>query len=121
MHMFSDSSKKHCKPFIVDGDIIGNVPPYVFQQLESYDEVFRVTSDCVSLNKTVNTSAERTCKINNVLQSLRKRDIFCALKGWRNEVMSGKFCNEIYPILPLTFYTFFSFERKKVFLSLTDD
>ncbi|XP_028397445.1 nudix hydrolase 24, chloroplastic-like [Dendronephthya gigantea] len=81
-----DSSKKHCKPFIVDGDIIGSVPPYVFQQLETYDKVFRVTSDSVSLNNTLNSSTERTYKINNVLQSLREKDIFYALKGWRNEM-----------------------------------
>ena len=81
-----DLSKKECKPFIVNGDIIGKVPLYVYQQLENYDEVFIVTSDCVTLSKTLNTSTERTCKINNVLECLREKDIFCALRGWRNEV-----------------------------------
>ncbi|CAB4004276.1 nudix hydrolase 24, chloroplastic-like [Paramuricea clavata] len=84
-----DSSNKQCKPFIVDGDIIGNVPPYVYQELEIYNGVFTVTADCVSLHKTLNTSTERTCKINNVLESLRDKNIFYALRGWRNEMYNG--------------------------------
>ena len=80
-----DSSKKQCKPFILNGNIIGRVPPYVYQELENYNEVFTVTSDCVSLKKTLNTSEERTHNVNIVLESLRNKNIFCALRGWRNE------------------------------------
>lgn len=81
-----DSSKMRCKAFCVNGDIIGNVPQYVYEQLENYKEVFTVTSDCVTLNETLNTSTEKTCKINSVLECLRNKNIFCALRGWRNEV-----------------------------------
>lgn len=85
-----DSSKNECKPFIVNGDIIGKVPLYVCQQLENYNEVFIVTSDRVTLNETLSTSTERTCKINKVLECLHNKDIFCALRGWRNEVSHFK-------------------------------
>jgi hypothetical protein len=70
----------------VDGDIVGKVPPYVYHELESYNEVFTVTLDSISLNKTLNTSEERTHSVNIVLESLRKKNVFCALRGWRNEV-----------------------------------
>lgn len=81
-----DSSVGKYRPFIVDGDIIGNVPTHVCQELESYNEVFSVTSESVSLLHNLHSAEERTCKINNVLESLRDKNIFVALKGWRNEV-----------------------------------
>ena len=83
------SSRKLCRPFIIDGNIIGSVPPYVYQELQNYKKVFSVTGDSISLHESINTPIERTNKINHVLENLYDQNIFCALKGWRNEVNSG--------------------------------
>ena len=87
--LVSGSSKKQCKPFIIDGDIIGLVPPDVLKELKNYDGVFVVTSDFVTLHKALTTSNERTRKINAVLECLREKNLFCALRGWRYEVSSN--------------------------------
>ena len=82
----SGSSQPFCKPFIVDGKKVGQVPPYVFKQLENVKEVFTVKPDCVELNESLKTFEERTKKINQVMATFRDQDAFVALKGWRNEV-----------------------------------
>lgn len=82
------SSRQYCKPFIVDGKSIGQVPPYVFQELEEYKQVFCVNANSVELENSLKTPEERTKKIHLVMESLRDKGTVCSLKGWRNEVIS---------------------------------
>lgn len=48
--------------------------------------MFRITGKYVELNPAFRDYKERTMKIADVLQSLRKENEICALKGWRDEV-----------------------------------
>lgn len=49
-------------------------------------KVFRVTGKYVELNPAFRDYKERSSRIAEVLQSLRKEGEICALKGWRDEV-----------------------------------
>ncbi|XP_026730051.1 uncharacterized protein YJR142W [Trichoplusia ni] len=74
-----------CKPFIVAGYQVGLVRPDVMKHLIRFPEVFRITSKYVELNPAFRDYKERTMQIADVLQSLRKENEICALKGWRDE------------------------------------
>ena len=51
---------------------------------------------CVEVCESLDTYEERSKKVAEVLDDLRKRDLFVSLKGWRDEVMchfkSSIFC-----------------------------
>ena len=83
----SGASRLHCKPFIVKGKILGQVPPYVFEQLENLKDVFCVKVDCVELQKSLKTPEDITHKIQIAMECLRDKGSLCSLKGWRNEVI----------------------------------
>jgi len=77
--------KNECKPFYCDGYQIGLIRPAVEVELIPYPDVFQITSDRVTLNPLLKTFHERSAKIDMVLRSLRDKNVFIALRGWRNE------------------------------------
>lgn len=85
-----------CKPFIVGGYQVGLIRPDVMKYLIKFPEVFRITGKYVELNPAFRDYKERTTKIADVLQSLRKENDICALKGWRDECfgVTTPFCPE---------------------------
>lgn len=52
--------------------------------------MFRITGKYVELNPAFRDYKERSTKIADVLQNLRKENDICALKGWRDEVCNSK-------------------------------
>lgn len=48
--------------------------------------MFRITGKVVELNPAFRDYQERTSKVAEVLQGLRKENEIFALKGWRDEV-----------------------------------
>ncbi|KAF9814046.1 hypothetical protein SFRURICE_004393 [Spodoptera frugiperda] len=74
-----------CKPFIVAGYQVGLIRPDVMKYLIRFPEVFRITGKYVELNPAFRDYKERSTKIADVLQNLRKENDICALKGWRDE------------------------------------
>ncbi|XP_021200867.3 uncharacterized protein LOC110384093 [Helicoverpa armigera] len=74
-----------CKPFIVAGYQVGLIRPDVMKYLIRFPEVFRITGKYVELNPAFRDYKERTTKVADVLQNLRKENEICALKGWRDE------------------------------------
>ncbi|CAH0727874.1 unnamed protein product, partial [Brenthis ino] len=74
-----------CKPFLVAGHQVGLIRPDVLKHLQRFPEVFRITGKFVELNPAFRDYQERTSKVAEVLQSLRKENEICALKGWRDE------------------------------------
>lgn len=54
-------------------------------------QVFRITGKYVELNPAFRDYQERTAKVADVLQNLRKEGELCALKGWRDEVRTFSF------------------------------
>ncbi|CAG9126967.1 hypothetical protein JYU34_016326 [Plutella xylostella] len=73
------------KPFIVAGHQVGLVRPDVTKHLQRFPEVFNITGKSVELNPAFRDYQERSSKVADVLESLRKENEICALKGWRNE------------------------------------
>ncbi|XP_045764390.1 uncharacterized protein YJR142W [Maniola jurtina] len=74
-----------CKPFMVAGHQVGLIRPDVLKYLQRFPEVFRITGKYVELNPAFRDYQERTSKVAEVLDSLRKENEICALKGWRDE------------------------------------
>ncbi|CAG9560342.1 unnamed protein product [Danaus chrysippus] len=74
-----------CKPFLVAGHQVGLIRPDILKYLRTFPEVFRITGEYVELNPAFRNYQERTSKVAEVLQSLRKENEICALKGWRDE------------------------------------
>ncbi|CAH2107472.1 unnamed protein product [Euphydryas editha] len=74
-----------CKPFLVAGHQVGLVRPDVLKHLQRFPEVFRITGKVVELNPAFRDYQERTSKVAEVLQDLRKENEIFALKGWRDE------------------------------------
>lgn len=74
-----------CKPFIVAGHQVGLVRPDVLKYLQRFPEVFRIAGKYVELNPAFRDYKERTTRVADVLQKLRKENEICALKGWRDE------------------------------------
>lgn len=74
-----------CKPFIVAGYQVGLIRPDVMKYLLRFPEVFRITGKYVELNPAFRNYKERTTRMADVLQTLRKDNEICALKGWRDE------------------------------------
>ncbi|XP_041976587.1 uncharacterized protein YJR142W [Aricia agestis] len=85
-----------CKPFLVAGHQVGLIRPDVLKHLHRFPEVFRITGKYVELNPAFRDYQQRTSKVAEVLQSLRKENEICALKGWRDECfeVSTPFCHE---------------------------
>lgn len=50
-------------------------------------QVFNITGKYVELNPAFRDYRERSGRIADVLQKLRKENEICALKGWRDEVI----------------------------------
>lgn len=82
---------KMYKPFFVDERQVGLVRPDVLEHLVKYPRVFVVTKDRVELHPTLLTYEERTARVDDVLQDLRRQKCLRRLLGWRNE------CYEVRP------------------------
>lgn len=52
-------------------------------------QVFRMAGKFVELNPAFRDYKERTLKVADILQKLRKDNEIIALKGWRDEVWHG--------------------------------
>lgn len=74
-----------------------------------YCQVFRIMGTFVELNPAFRDYQERTARVAEVLQNLRKENEICALKGWRDEV-TIVYIFIVYLTRPkLTFVTFILF------------
>ncbi|XP_063360919.1 uncharacterized protein LOC134650028 [Cydia amplana] len=82
---FSGLHQGICKPFIVAGHQVGLIRPDIMKYLQKFPEVFIMAGKYVELNPAFRDYQERTAKVADVLQSLRKEGELCALKGWRDE------------------------------------
>ncbi|XP_022107256.1 nudix hydrolase 20, chloroplastic-like isoform X1 [Acanthaster planci] len=87
------SSREVCKPFFVADRQVGYVTPKVLQYLQDRPDVIHITRDAgtndvqrVSLSSSLTTFEERTTKMAELLQEMRKLDVFVTLRGWRNEM-----------------------------------
>ena len=72
---------------------MGLIRPDVAGYLRDYPEVFLMEPNSVTgeverveLAHSLATFTDRTNKMAEVLQALRKKDVFSTLDGWRNEV-----------------------------------
>ncbi|KAK0167098.1 hypothetical protein PV327_004541 [Microctonus hyperodae] len=74
-----------CRAFVVDGQQVGLVRPDVMKELLNYPQVFQVQPDCVQLNPAFRGYAERSARVNEVLQEWRAGGKFITLRGWREE------------------------------------
>jgi hypothetical protein len=83
---------KVCKPLLVEGKRIGVLLPNVIEELKKHPDVFEIQSSedgnviSVQLHKDLKTYDARTEAVGKVVNEWRKNDVFCALRGWRNEV-----------------------------------
>ena len=82
---FGAFKMKTFTPFMCSGNQVGLISPQVVEQLKSYQDVFKISDDFVTLDPKLSSYEERSQAIGNVLADLKARDIFLALRGWRNE------------------------------------
>ena len=82
-----------CRPFVVDGNVVGFVRHDCADLLSKYGDVFLVESQsnewpigCVMLQESLSTPEERTIAVGKVCQQMREREEFSPLKGWRDEL-----------------------------------
>lgn len=128
--MFLGILKGDCRPFLVDGKQVGLIRPDVFDQLLQYPEVFlyresdvdgRVSNrllhrfvpvqsaslitikGLIELNPAFRDYNERTQRVEEVLKELKDKDVFVALRGWRNEV-SAKLVSAVRKMLHLALF-----------------
>lgn len=88
------SSQISCKPFLIAGQKVGLIRPDVLPHLEKHSDIFVIERDSrdssnviqVSLSPALITPQERTSKMEQFLLSMRQKDVFVSLKGWRDEV-----------------------------------
>ncbi|XP_066017658.1 uncharacterized protein [Pocillopora verrucosa] len=86
------SCKSLCKPFLVDNVQVGYISPKVASYLKSYGDIFVMVPGTsgeishVTLAPELKTFTERSQKVAEVMNSLRLKDVFSTLRGWRNEM-----------------------------------
>ena len=73
------------KPLFCQGHHIGLVAKEVEQELLPYQDVFALHPDKIDLCPGIVGYNEISAKIDLVLRSLRDKNLFQALRGWRNE------------------------------------
>lgn len=81
-------NKRKCRPFVVAGHQVGLVRPDVMTQLTRYPDVFNIQPHAVTLNPAFRDYAERSAKVEAVLNECRAQGTFVTLRGWRDEVSS---------------------------------
>ena len=90
--VLSSPSISNGMPFLIQGTMVGLIPPATLGHLvKSYSDIFEIDShkSCVTLKPTCSKTVEsRTEAVEQVLQDLKKRDIFDCLRGWREEQYS---------------------------------
>lgn len=86
MIWFSGAMRKLYKPFFIEDRQVGLVRPDVLEHLGKFPQVFVITKDRVELHPSLQTYEERSDRVNDVLQELRKQKCLRRLLGWRNEV-----------------------------------
>lgn len=74
-------------PFIVDGAEVGSVSPTVVDALVGYPEVFKATSEGVTLSSELQAASfeERNAKVHEVAIALRERGL---ITKWRDETLA---------------------------------
>jgi len=73
------------KPLFCQGHHIGLVAKEVEQELIPYQDVFSVNSNQIDICPEISGFQEISDNIDRVLRSIRDKDLFQALRGWRNE------------------------------------
>lgn len=97
---FIGSCKSLCKPFLVDNVQVGYISPKVASYLKSYGDIFVMVPGTggeishVTLAPELKTFTERSQKVAEVMNSLRLKDVFSTLRGWRNE--ASAICFKLY-------------------------
>ncbi|KAL1464307.1 hypothetical protein WDU94_003965 [Cyamophila willieti] len=73
-------------PFVIDGHQVGLIKPEVKKHLLSYPDIFTFqVNNTVHLNPSFHTYEARSKCLDQVLRELRTKNVFVALKGWRDE------------------------------------
>ncbi|EDV23949.1 uncharacterized protein TRIADDRAFT_26202 [Trichoplax adhaerens] len=86
------STRPSSKPFTLDGQCIGRIPPYVLQQLHHHKNVFQLEMDDsenitrITLHDRLKSFDERTKAVDEVMKDWRDNHVFPVLEGWRNEM-----------------------------------
>ena len=81
-----------CKPFLVDGKRVGVLLPRVIKEMKQFPDVFHIQCSedgeiqGVELQKDFNSYEAKTSAIAKAVNTWRSKDVFCALRGWRDEV-----------------------------------
>lgn len=70
-------------PFLVNGIQYGWAKKEFVEQLKTYDKVFAIESDCLTLNPALSTCEERSAAIKPVLEQLHKGGV---IDTWVNEL-----------------------------------
>ncbi|ESO82574.1 hypothetical protein LOTGIDRAFT_169894 [Lottia gigantea] len=87
----SESSASRCAVFCIDDEKVGLIRPEFVVELKKYTDVFLYEEgkgfkrEILRVLPDLNTPETRSKQIEHVLQDLRKRNIFCTLRGWRDE------------------------------------
>lgn len=76
-----------CKPFFIGDEQMGFIRPNDWVHLAPYKDAFHYDNKTnrVTLNPSWKTYEERSAKVADVLQDIRRKKIFKTLNGWRNE------------------------------------
>ncbi|ODM95963.1 Nudix hydrolase 24, chloroplastic [Orchesella cincta] len=74
-----------CKPLIIEDFQVGLITPEVMRQLQEFPDVFVCSEASVQLHPSLNDYKTRSTAVEQVLNQLRKNDVFITLRGWRDE------------------------------------
>lgn len=82
-----------CRPFVLDGEVLGFVRDDCVRVLRPYTDAFLVEEESqawplgrVCVNPLLRSAEERTQAVATACQDMREKGSFAALAGWRNEV-----------------------------------
>jgi len=88
---FNGFRRNECKPLMCCGRQIGLVRDWVEKELVDFSDVFKIGNDRIEINPDLADYESRSQAIDQVLRTIRQKNVLVALKGWRNE------CYEIKP------------------------
>lgn len=75
-----------CVPFVINGHQVGLIKPEIKKHLLSYPDVFTFqVNNTIHLNPSFHTYEARSKCLDQVLCEFRTKNLFIALKGWRDE------------------------------------
>lgn len=78
--------KEDCLPFFVNTFQVGLVRRDIMKHLLRFPDVFHIDSNGIILNPAFRDYTDRSQKVEDVLQILRRDNALSTLKGWRDEV-----------------------------------